>query len=60
MGGVLGKKFILSVADDACDPKQTVAGASNMVRNGVVLMASHFSSVISIMATKVYEEEWTL
>ncbi|WP_136659371.1 branched-chain amino acid ABC transporter substrate-binding protein [Nitratireductor sp. XY-223] len=56
-GGVNGEKLILNVGDDACDPKQAVAVANQMVSKGVVFMAGHFCSGSSIPASKVYEEE---
>lgn len=56
-GGVLGQKLKLVIGDDACDPKQAVAVANDMVRQGVRLMAGHFCSGSSIPASKVYEEE---
>ena len=56
-GGVLGQKLELSIGDDACDPKQAVAVANQMVSQGVVFMAGHFCSGSSIPASKVYEEE---
>lgn len=56
-GGVLGQKLVLSVGDDACDPKQAVAVANQMASKGVVFMAGHFCSGSSIPASKVYEEE---
>ncbi|MEX0638692.1 MAG: ABC transporter substrate-binding protein, partial [Burkholderiales bacterium] len=30
-GGVLGKKLVLKIGDDACDPKQAVAVANQFV-----------------------------
>ena len=59
-GGVLGQKLKLSIGDDACDPKQAVAVANQMVSQGVVFMAGHFCSGSSIPASKVYEEEGIL
>jgi len=56
-GGVNGEMLVLSVGDDACDPKQAVAVANQMVSSGVVFMAGHFCSGSSIPASKVYEEE---
>lgn len=56
-GGVNGEQLVLSVGDDACDPKQAVAVANQMVSKGVVFMAGHFCSGSSIPASKVYEEE---
>ena len=59
-GGVLGQKLVLHIGDDACDPKQAVAVANQMVNKGVVFMAGHFCSGSSIPASKVYEEEGVL
>ena len=56
-GGVLGQKLVLEVGDDACDPKQAVAVANQMVNKGVVFMAGHFCSGSSIPASEVYAEE---
>ena len=59
-GGVNGEKLVLEVGDDACDPKQAVAVANQMVSKGVMFMAGHFCSGSSIPASKVYEEEGIL
>jgi branched-chain amino acid transport system substrate-binding protein len=59
-GGVLGQKLKLEVGDDACDPKQAVAVANQMVNKKVVLMAGHFCSGSSIPASDVYKEEGIL
>ena len=56
-GGVNGEKIVLEVGDDACDPKQAVAVANQMVSKGVVFMAGHFCSGSSIPASDVYAEE---
>jgi len=56
-GGVLGEMLKLEVGDDACDPKQAVAVANQMVNKGVVFMAGHFCSGSSIPASAVYNEE---
>jgi branched-chain amino acid transport system substrate-binding protein len=56
-GGVNGEKIVLEVGDDACDPKQAVAVANQMVSKGIKFMAGHFCSGSSIPASKVYEEE---
>src|SRR5688572_3193474 len=55
-GGVLGKKLKLEVGDDACDPKQAVAVANQMVGKKIVFMAGHFCSSSSIPASAVYGE----
>lgn len=56
-GGVLGQQLKLEIGDDACDPKQAVAVANQMVNKGVVFMAGHFCSGSSIPASAVYDEE---
>lgn len=56
-GGVLGQQLQLEVGDDACDPKQAVAVANQMVNKGIVFMAGHFCSGSSIPASAVYDEE---
>jgi branched-chain amino acid transport system substrate-binding protein len=55
-GGVLGKKLNLTVADDACDPKQAVAAANEVVAKKVVFVAGHYCSSSSIPASAVYNE----
>jgi branched-chain amino acid transport system substrate-binding protein len=59
-GGVLGEQLKLEVGDDACDPKQAVAVANDLVSKGVVLVAGHFCSGSSIPASAVYHEEGVL
>lgn len=56
-GGVNGEQLVLSIGDDACDPKQAVAVANQMAGKGVVFMAGHFCSGSSIPASAVYAEE---
>ena len=56
-GGVNGEKLTLEVGDDACDPKQAVAVANQMVSKGIKFMAGHFCSGSSIPASAVYAEE---
>ncbi len=59
-GGVLGRKLVLEVADDACDPKQAVAAANDVVGKGVVFVAGHYCSSASIPASSVYHEAGVL
>src|SRR5712671_6145457 len=59
-GGVMGKKLKLEIGDDACDPKQAVAVANDMVKKKIVFMAGHFCSGSSIPASSVYAEEGIL
>jgi branched-chain amino acid transport system substrate-binding protein len=55
-GGVLGKQVIEIAVDDACDPKQAVSAANQLVSDGVVLVDGHFCSASSIPASKVYAD----
>ncbi|MBV8165492.1 MAG: branched-chain amino acid ABC transporter substrate-binding protein [Alphaproteobacteria bacterium] len=55
-GGVLGRKLVLEVADDACDPKQAVAVANQLASKKAVFVAGHYCSSSSIPASEVYGE----
>jgi len=59
-GGVNGEQLVLEIGDDACDPKQAVAVANQMVSKGIKVMAGHFCSGSSIPASQVYAEEGIL
>ncbi len=59
-GGVLGEKLELMYGDDACDPKQAVAVANQIAKNGAKFVAGHFCSGSSIPASAVYNEEGIL
>jgi branched-chain amino acid transport system substrate-binding protein len=59
-GGVLGKKLELILADDACDPKQAVAAANDIVGKKVVFVDGHYCSSSSIPASAVYNEAGVL
>ncbi len=59
-GGVNGEKLALEVGDDACDPKQAVQVANDLVQKGVTFVAGHFCSGSSIPASEVYIEEGVL
>ncbi len=56
-GGVNGEQLVLEIGDDACDPKQAVAVANQMVSKGIKFMAGHFCSGSSIPASAIYAEE---
>ncbi len=56
-GGVNGKQLQLFIEDDACDPKQAVAGAGKLAARKVRLVAGHFCSGSSIPASRVYADE---
>ena len=55
-GGVLGKQLRLVIGDDACDPKQAVSVANDLVSQGAVMIAGHYCSGSSIPASDVYQE----
>jgi branched-chain amino acid transport system substrate-binding protein len=59
-GGVLGQKLVLREADDACDPKQAVSVANQLLTAGVKFVVGHACSSTSIPASKVYSEEGVL
>ena len=55
-GGVLGQKLKLEIGDDACDPKQAVAVANQMVNKKIAFMHGHWCSSSTIPASEVYVE----
>jgi branched-chain amino acid transport system substrate-binding protein len=55
-GGVLGQKLQAVVGDDACDPKQAVSVANDLVSKKVAVVIGHFCSSSSIPASSVYAE----
>jgi len=59
-GGVLGKQITLVPLDDACDPKQAVTAANQLVGDGVVMVDGHFCSSASIPASQVYSDNGIL
>lgn len=56
VGGVLGRRLRLVVADDRSDPREGVAAAHRLVQEKVAFVAGHFNSGISIPASAVYED----
>ena len=55
-GGVMGQKIVLSVGDDASDPKQGVSLANKFSSEGIKWVVGHFNSGVSIPASEVYAE----
>ena len=55
-GGVNGRKIVLSIEDDACDPKQAVSVANHIVGEQITLVDGHVCSGASIPASEVYAE----
>jgi branched-chain amino acid transport system substrate-binding protein len=56
-GGILGQKLKLTLADDACDPKQAVTAATQMVSKGIQMVVGHYCSGSAIPASKVFMDE---
>jgi branched-chain amino acid transport system substrate-binding protein len=56
-GGVLGEQLALEIGDDACEGRQAVSVANQLVSQGVVFVAGHFCSGASIPASAVYADE---
>jgi branched-chain amino acid transport system substrate-binding protein len=55
-GGVNGRRIVLSIEDDACDPKQAVSVANHVVGEQIALVDGHSCSGASIPASEVYAE----
>jgi len=59
-GGVDGRKIVLTIEDDACDPKQAVSVANHIVGEQIALVDGHSCSNASIPASPVYAENGVL
>jgi branched-chain amino acid transport system substrate-binding protein len=55
-GGVLGKKLVLDIEDDACDPKQARSVAEKIGSANVPFVAGHYCSSSSIPASEAYAD----
>ena len=55
-GGVLGKKLVLDVEDDACDPKQARSVAEKIGSSKIPFVAGHYCSSSSIPASEAYAD----
>ena len=55
-GGVNGRKIVLGIEDDACDPKQAVSVANHVVGEQITLVDGHSCSNASVPASPVYAE----
>lgn len=56
-GGVMGKKLVAVEEDDACDPKQAVNVANDLVNKGVKFVVGHLCSSSTQPASDVYADE---
>ena len=59
-GGVNGRRIVLTVEDDVCDPKQAVSVANRIVAEQIALVDGHSCSNASIPASPVYAENGVL
>src|SRR5215471_13348859 len=55
-GGVLGKKLVLDIEDDACDPKQARSVAEKIGGSKIPFVAGHYCSSSSIPASEAYAD----
>src|ERR1700758_4885682 len=55
-GGVLGKKLVLNIEDDACDPKQARSVAEKIGSAKIPFVAGHYCSSSSIPASEAYAD----
>ena len=55
-GGVNGQKLVLSIGDDASDPKQGVSVANKFASEGVKAVVGDFNSGVSIPSSDVYQD----
>jgi branched-chain amino acid transport system substrate-binding protein len=60
VGGVNGRRIVLTIEDDACDPKQAVSVANHIVAEQIALVDGHSCSNASVPASAVYAEYGTL
>lgn len=59
-GGVLGQKLVIKFFDDACDPKQAVTVANQVIAERIPVVIGPFCSGSGIPASRIYAEEGTL
>ncbi len=56
-GGMNGKQLEAVVFDDACEPKQAVTVANQIVNDDIRFVIGHLCSSSTIPAAKIYDEE---
>jgi branched-chain amino acid transport system substrate-binding protein len=59
-GGILGQKIVLSVGDDASDPKQGVSVANKFIGEGVKLVVGAFNSGVTLPSSETFNEAGVL
>lgn len=56
-GGMNGKKIVTKNYDDACEPKQAVSVANQIVNDGVKFVIGHLCSSSTMPAAELYNDE---
>lgn len=56
-GGMNGKLLEAKIYDDACEPKQAVIVANQIVNDGISFVIGHLCSSSTIPAAEIYDEE---
>lgn len=56
-GGINGKKIEAKIYDDACESKQAVTVANQIVNDGVKFVIGHLCSSSTLPAAEIYDEE---
>lgn len=56
-GGMNGKTIEPVIYDDACEPKQAVTVANQIVNDGISFVIGHLCSSSTLPAAKIYDEE---
>ena len=59
-GGLNGKQLVAKIYDDACEPKQAVTVANQIVNDKVKFVIGHLCSSATIPAAKIYNDEGIL
>lgn len=59
-GGINGDKLVIKEYDDACDPRQAVAVANQVVNDGIQYVIGHLCSSSTQPASDIYEDEGVL
>ncbi len=56
-GGMNGKKIVAKIFDDACEPKQAVSVANQIVNDHIAFVVGHLCSSSTLPAAEIYDEE---
>lgn len=59
-GGINGKPLVAKIYDDACEPKQAVTVANQIVNDDVKFVIGHLCSTATLPAAKIYNDEGIL